>query len=74
MALHLVADPESPFYQSPAFDKLLNFVQSYPRRCLFRETGKRRSLVIRHVESVEDAVAILDEVNTRKCSETEQSL
>lgn len=74
MALHLVADPESPFYQSPAFDKLLNFVQTYPRRCLFRETGKRRSLVIRHVESVEDAVAILDEVNTRKCSETEQSL
>ncbi len=65
MALHLVTDTESPFYQSPAFDKLLNFVQTYPRRCLFRETGKRRSLVIRHVESVEDAVAILDEVNTR---------
>ncbi len=64
MALHLVADPESPFYQSPAFDKLLNFVQTYPRRCLFRETGNRRSLVIRHVESVEAAVAILDEVNT----------
>ncbi len=74
MALHLVADPESPFYQSPAFDKLLNFVQTYPRRCLFRETGKRRSLVIRYVESVEAAVAILDEVNTRKCDEAENEL
>ncbi len=63
MALHLVSDPESHYYQSPAFDKLFSFVQAYPRRCLFRETGNRRSLVIRHVESVEDAVAILDEVS-----------
>ena len=52
MALHLVADPESPFYQSPrSINSELR--AELPRRCLFRETGKRRSLVIRHVESVE---------------------
>lgn len=62
MILHLIPDSESPYYQSPAFDKLLNYVQAYPRQCQLRETGKKRSVIIRHVETVEAAVAIFEEM------------
>ncbi|MFA5650591.1 MAG: helicase-related protein, partial [Proteiniphilum sp.] len=63
MILHLIPDPESPYYHSPAFDRLLNFVQAYPRQCQLRDTGKKRSLIVRHVETVEAAVAILEEMS-----------
>lgn len=62
MILHLIPDSESPYYLSPAFDKLLNYVQKYPRQCQLRESGKKRSVVIRHVDTVEAAVAILEEM------------
>lgn len=62
MTLHLIPDAESPYYHSLAFDKLLNYVQTYPRQCQLRDTGKKRSLVIRNVETVEAAVAILEEM------------
>lgn len=63
MILHLIPNPESPYYHSPAFDRLLNFVQAYPRQCQLRDTGKKRSLIVRHVETVEAAVAILEEMS-----------
>ncbi len=62
MTLHLIADSESPYYGSLAFDKLLNYVQKYPRQCQLRDNGKKRSLVIRHVDTVEAAVAIFEEM------------
>jgi len=62
MMLHLIGDSESPYYDSPAFDKLLNYVQKYPRQCQLRDNGKKRSLVIRHVDTVEAAVAIFEEM------------
>src|SRR5690554_3348046 len=62
MTLHLIADSESPYYGSLAFDKLLNYVQKYPRQCQLRDNGKKRSLVIRHVDTVETAVAIFEEM------------
>jgi transcription-repair coupling factor (superfamily II helicase) len=33
MTLFLVSNPESPYYSSPVFDQLLDFVQKHPRRC-----------------------------------------
>jgi len=64
MSLFLISDAESPYYQSPAFDKLLNFIQTHPRDCQLRETGKKRSVIIRNVKTVETAIAVLEEVNT----------
>ncbi len=63
MILHLIPNPESPYYHSPAFDRLLNFVRAYPRQCQLRDTGKKRSLIVRHVETVEAAVAMLEEMS-----------
>ena len=62
MSLNFVSNPESPFYQSEAFDHVLSFVAQNPRRCNFREQNGRRSLLIGDVPSVETAVSLLTSV------------
>lgn len=62
MTLFLISDNESPYYHSPAFEKLLNYVQKYPRECKLREIKKKRSVVIRNISDVESAVAVLEEM------------
>lgn len=65
MSLNLVSDIESPYYQSFAFESLLNYVQEHPRNCKLREEGKKRSLLIGNVETVENAVTILEEISEK---------
>lgn len=62
MSLFLVSDANSPYYASSAFDRLLMFVQQQPRRCRLQEKGNKRSVSIGHVETVETAVALLEEI------------
>ena len=62
MILFLIRDPESLYYTSSAFDKLLLYIQRHARQCQLREKGKKRSVVIRDVKTVETAVAILQEM------------
>jgi transcription-repair coupling factor (superfamily II helicase) len=62
MTLNLISDPQSPYYLSSSFDKLLFFVQQHARQCQLREIGKKRSVVIRHIHTVETAVAVLEEL------------
>ncbi|MBK5195894.1 MAG: hypothetical protein JJE08_07685, partial [Proteiniphilum sp.] len=68
--LNLISDPQSPYYQSPAFDKLLFFVQQHVRQCQLREIGKKRSVVIRHIYTVETAVVTLEEILRDNIGET----
>jgi transcription-repair coupling factor (superfamily II helicase) len=65
MALFLISDTDSPYYQSAAFEKLLNYIQHHPRECQLREVGKKRSVVIRGVGNVETAVSIINNVLTQ---------
>ena len=57
MSLYLVSNPDSPYYESTAFDKLLKFVQKYPRLCNLREQNGKRSITIKEVPTVEKACA-----------------
>ncbi|NDV68153.1 transcription-repair coupling factor [Dysgonomonas sp. 25] len=66
MNLFLVSNPESPYYQSKAFDKLLNYIQQYPRNCELKEKNGKRSVTILHVETVEAACAVLEEIAREK--------
>ncbi|MCD7971800.1 MAG: transcription-repair coupling factor [Candidatus Azobacteroides sp.] len=63
MFIYLISNPDSPYYQSAAFDKLLTFVQKYPRICQLRDLNGKRSIVIQQVESVETACGILEEIS-----------
>ncbi len=58
MYLYFVSNADSPYYQSEAFGKVLNYVSRNPRQCNFREANGKRSIVISEVPSVEVALTI----------------
>ena len=62
MTLYFVSNLESPYYQSKSFGKIIEYMSKYPRICNLREQDGKRSLVVRHVATVEEAVAILQEM------------
>jgi transcription-repair coupling factor (superfamily II helicase) len=63
MTLFFVTQADSPFYQSEAFGRLLDYVAHNPRRCQFRELHGKRSMVISDVPTIEEAVNILKTIN-----------
>ena len=62
MTLCFVSNPNSPYYQSDVFDKILDFVARHPRQCNFREQNGRRSLAVADVPTVEQAVLLLQQM------------
>lgn len=64
MSLYLVSAEDSPYYQSPAFGKLIAYIQKHPRNCTLKENNGKRSIVIKDVTCVETACSILEEMET----------
>ncbi len=62
MTMFFVSNPDSPYYQSAAFGKVIEYMGRYPRDCNLREQNGKRSMVIKNVEAVETAVSILQEI------------
>ena len=65
MYFYFVNNPDSPYYQSDAFGKILNYVSSHPRQCNFREANGKHSVVISPVDSVASALTICREIMTK---------
>ena len=63
MTMFFVSNPNSPYYQSRAFDSILNYIASNPKRCNIRENNGKRSLVVNDVKTVEDAIVVLEEIS-----------
>ncbi len=59
MFLYFVNNPNSPYYQSDAFGRVLDYVGHHVRRCNLREQNGKRSMVITDVPTVEEAVSVL---------------
>ncbi len=62
MSLQFVSNAASPFYQSAAFGKLLQYVGVNPRRCNLKEVKGRRLMIVANVATVSEAVAVLREI------------
>ena len=62
MTLFFVSNSESPYYQSDAFGKIIEYMGKNPRNCNLREKNGKRSMVIKNIPSVETAVSILQEI------------
>ena len=56
MVCHLVSNQQSPFYQSPNFMKLIQYIQANPRRATLKETPERLSLSIANVKTIAAAL------------------
>ena len=64
MTMFFVSNPNSPYYQSQAFDSILNYIASNPRRCNIRENNGKRSLVVNDVKTVEDAIVDFEDISS----------
>lgn len=62
MSLFFISNPESPYYQSQAFGKVIAYMMKYTRRCDLREQNTRRSMLVKDVKNVETAVGVLQEI------------
>ena len=62
MTLFFISNPDSPYYQSAAFGKVIGYMGRNPRYCNLREQNGKRSMVVKNVENVETAVGILQEI------------
>ena len=59
-----MSNKDSAYYQSKAFDSVLDFISHNPRRCNLKEIHGKRSMVVNEVKTVGEAVAVLN--NMRK--------
>ena len=62
MTLFFVSNPDSQYYQSAAFGKVIGYMGMNPRYCNLREQNGKRSMVVKNVSNVETAVSILQEI------------
>lgn len=57
--LQFVSNPDSAYYKSRAFDRVLSYIASNPRRCDLKEVKGRRMMHVLQVRTVKEAVDVL---------------
>ena len=62
MVIILVSHSDSSYYQSEAFDKLLQFVKKNYKRTQLSEKNNRRLLTVLGIDTVEKAVETLKQI------------
>ena len=68
MFMFFVSNDRSPFYQSRAFGRVLDYIGQNVRRCNLREQGGKRSMVVTDVPTVEEAVRVLQAISSAPTS------
>ncbi|HSV87402.1 MAG TPA: transcription-repair coupling factor [Bacteroidales bacterium] len=59
---YFVSRQDSPYFESQAFSRVLNYVQNNQRRCQLKENNGRLSLTIRQVSSINEALELTREI------------
>ena len=62
LQLQFVSNPDSDYYQSDMFGRIIDYAMSHVQRCLLRETNDRRMMNVVDVASARDAVILLQEM------------
>jgi transcription-repair coupling factor (superfamily II helicase) len=62
MIAYFISDPDSPYFQSPVFSKILSFIQTQIRDYHLQETKGKLTLYIDHISSVSDAITTLQRI------------
>ncbi len=63
LIIHFVANQDSPFYQSSAFDKILKFIQAKPKKTNMKEVKGKLTLSVDSIKSVHQAIGLLREID-----------
>ena len=64
MRLVFVSNADSAFYQSPVFDRIISFFSVNSARCQLREKNSQRSMIVNDINTVSDALQILEAINS----------
>ena len=64
MRLYFVKDDDSPFFQSPAFGQCIAYFSLHAADCQLDEVKGRRSMLVRGVNTVGEACAVLEQMQT----------
>jgi transcription-repair coupling factor (superfamily II helicase) len=59
MDMQFVSQPDSAFFQSPVFGRIIQYVMDNPRRCNFKDSRGRRLIHVTNVTSVEEAISVM---------------
>ena len=62
MFLYFVSNMNSPYYQSEAFGRIIDFATHNVTRCQLREQNGKRSMVVTAVPSVQQAVSVVEAI------------
>ena len=65
MNMQFVSAPDSPYYCSPVFGRVLDYIATHPRRCNLKEIKGRRLMHIDRVATVGEAVSLLREMERK---------
>lgn len=60
--MQFVSNPESIYYRSATFGKVINYISANVRRCDLKEVKGRRLLRVNNVKTVKEAVEVLREM------------
>ena len=64
MVCYFIANPQSAFYDSLEFKKLLSYIQSNPEACKLSEKNDRLRLIYTQIHTIDQANKRLSEINT----------
>lgn len=62
MQMQFVSNAESAYYKSSTFDKVIDYIGRNARRCTIKELKGKRSMVVKDVKSVGEAVFVLRQI------------
>ena len=60
MTAHFVSNPESPYYETEIYQKVMQYIISHPKRCALKEAHAKLILTIKEVSTVTQALAIVN--------------
>lgn len=62
LVLYFISNMDSPFFNSPAFTEVLNYVQNNPRRCQMREKNGKLTLSFERIPGVKEALSKIESI------------
>jgi len=62
--MHFIDNPQSAFFQSECFGKILQWVQQHPREVQIQQKNEKLVLIIKKINNIEDLKDKLNEIST----------
>ncbi len=60
---YFVPNPDSPYFQSKTFTRILNFIQTQTNKASLKQVGKMGILVVKEIETIGDVFGLLTAIN-----------